>query len=285
MPRQRSPDSKKAETLYRKGMKLSEIADRLGVPAGTVRRWKADQKWDDAGRSGRSEKATRNVRKPSGKTEHNPSARKRGAPVGNVNAVGAGAPIGNKNAEIHGAYSKVLADVFTEEEKELAQFMFPDEESKLEEEITVCTIRERRIMKAINRYHAMVNPVTGEPIPLVVSGTMRSEHKRVFDGTEEERIAQEEEYKRIVEEKIDSGDRMPGRDITMTTNTENKDDIILRMERELTSVQSQKMKLINTLAQLKLEKQKIEGESKGNDFVRTWADSVLKARREQNGES
>ena len=71
----------------------------------------------------------------------------------------------------------------------------------------------------------------------------------------------------------------------MTTNTENKDDIILRLERELTSVQSQKMKLINTLAQLKLEKQKIEGESKGNDFVRTWADSVLKARREQNGES
>ena len=57
-------------------------------------------------------------------------------------------------------------------------------------------------------------------------------------------------------------------------------DLIARLERELTSVQSKKTKAIESLAKLRLEKQKIEGESKGNEFVRIWTESVLKAREE-----
>lgn len=282
MPRQRSPDSKKAETLYHKGMKLVEIADRLGVPASTVRRWKSDQKWDQAKRSGKS---TKTERKPNTKTERKLSSRKRGGQPGNVNAVGAGAPQGNKNAEIHGAYSKVFADVFTEEEKELVQFMPSGEEARLEEEITICTVRERRIMKAINKYHEMVDARTGEPILYVTSGTVRLEHTRAFEGTDEEKAIQEEEYKRIIQEKIDNGDRMPGKEVTLTTNTENKDDIVLRLERELTSVQSHKMKLIRTLAQIRLEKQQLENGDKSNDIVHAWAEAVMKSRRDPNGSS
>lgn len=43
----RKPDKRiiKAKELYKKGQKLIEIANRLGVPEGTVRSWKNRYKW------------------------------------------------------------------------------------------------------------------------------------------------------------------------------------------------------------------------------------------------
>lgn len=60
----RSPNEKAAEAqkLYKKGIKLVEIADRLGVPAGTVRRWKSTYCWEGEQKSERSDKKA-NVRK------------------------------------------------------------------------------------------------------------------------------------------------------------------------------------------------------------------------------
>ena len=54
----RSPNEKaeKARELYKDGMKLVEIASQLGVPAGTVRRWKSTYHWDGEDQSERSEK-------------------------------------------------------------------------------------------------------------------------------------------------------------------------------------------------------------------------------------
>lgn len=44
----KAPDEKikKAEAMFHKGMKLVDIANQLGVPDGTVRRWKSTYKWD-----------------------------------------------------------------------------------------------------------------------------------------------------------------------------------------------------------------------------------------------
>ena len=56
LARSRSPDSVKAEELYRTGMSLVEIARELNKPEGTVRRWKSTQKWDEEQKSERSEK-------------------------------------------------------------------------------------------------------------------------------------------------------------------------------------------------------------------------------------
>lgn len=94
MPKQRSPDSYKAEEMYKKGMKLVEIASQLNLPEGTVRRWKHTYKWDNE----RSDK----------KSEH--SHKKPGAPKGNKNAVGHGAPKGNQNAVKHGLFSRYLPE-------------------------------------------------------------------------------------------------------------------------------------------------------------------------------
>lgn len=54
----RSPNEKaeEAKKLYKKGLKLVDIADKLEVPAGTVRRWKSTYKWDGEQESERSDK-------------------------------------------------------------------------------------------------------------------------------------------------------------------------------------------------------------------------------------
>lgn len=91
MPKAKNPRADKAEALFREGLKLVEIAKRLDLPAGTVRRWKNTYGWQ----SERSDKKKANVRK------------RRGAPKGNTNATG---PPGNKNAERYGFFSKYLPE-------------------------------------------------------------------------------------------------------------------------------------------------------------------------------
>ena len=44
--RKRNPKTDEAEKLFRKGLKLKDIASALDVPEGTVRRWKNSYKWD-----------------------------------------------------------------------------------------------------------------------------------------------------------------------------------------------------------------------------------------------
>lgn len=50
----RAPDEKitQAHELYKQGMKLVDIADKLNVPAGTVRRWKCTKDWDNEKKTG-----------------------------------------------------------------------------------------------------------------------------------------------------------------------------------------------------------------------------------------
>lgn len=98
MPKQRSPDSYKAEKMYKQGMKLVEIASQLNVSEGTVRSWKNRYKFDKKSNA-TLQKNNRNVAK-----------KKRGGQPGNQNAVGHGAPKGNQNAVKHGLFSRYLPE-------------------------------------------------------------------------------------------------------------------------------------------------------------------------------
>lgn len=98
MPKQRSPDSYKAEEMYKKGMKLVEIASQLNVSEGTVRSWKNRYNFDG--------KSTATLQK----NNRNVAKRKPGAPKGNKNAAGHGAPKGNQNATKHGLFSRYLPE-------------------------------------------------------------------------------------------------------------------------------------------------------------------------------
>lgn len=88
----RAPDKRigQAKAMYLAGRKLVDIAEELGLPEGTVRRWKCTHKWD----SERSDKEA--------------SVRKRGAQPGNKNS--SGGPPGNRKAEKYGFFSKYLPD-------------------------------------------------------------------------------------------------------------------------------------------------------------------------------
>lgn len=94
MPRARNAKADEALALYRQGLKLVDIAKKLEIPEGTVRRWKCTQHWDGKEQSERSEKSKASVRK-------------RGGQPGNRNRA---APKGNKRAEKFGFFSKYLPE-------------------------------------------------------------------------------------------------------------------------------------------------------------------------------
>ena len=266
MARARSPDSIKAEQMYHDGMKLVDIAKDLNVPEGTVRRWKSTQKWEDKNPNKTSKK------KSERSTKKKANVRKTGAPKGNKNAAGHKGvntfQPGHKLNEKHGAYSKVSWDVLDEEEKEMIGDVPNDEEELLLQQIQLFSIRERRIMKAINKYREQKEPV-------VILGITRNENKRTFENPEDKAL-----YKERIEEKIAKGDRLPGEAYDLQTVTENKDNIIIRLEKELSTVQKAKSKALDSLVRLRLERRKMEGENKGNEVVRAWADAVIRARGE-----
>ena len=91
MPKAKNKLVDEAFALYRQGLKLKEIAEKLDLPEGTVRSWKNRHKW--------------------GATLQNDDcnvAKKKGGQPGNKNAVGKGAPKENTNALKHGLFSKYL---------------------------------------------------------------------------------------------------------------------------------------------------------------------------------
>jgi len=129
----RAPDPRidEAKAMYLKGVKLVEIAHRLDLPEGTVRRWKSTHKWE-------SERSDR-------KSER--SKRKRGAQPGNKNS--SGGPPGNKKAVTTGEFETLLFDCLEPDELQLVAAVPTDKERLLLQEIQLLTVRERRMMKRI----------------------------------------------------------------------------------------------------------------------------------------
>lgn len=258
----RAPDQEELKSRikadYLKKVKPKELSEKYGVSINTIKSWIKRYDWNAKSKKGGAplnEKVA-------------PPKREKGAPKGNKNAVGnnGGAPEGNQNNLKHGGYSKVYWDVLDEDEVELIEGVPTDEELLLIEQIQLFTVRERRIMKAINAYR---NVQGG----LYVAGVTRFENKRTFKDPEEEKL-----YDDIQAVKVEKREILPGKSYQITTSTAATVDVINRLERELTSVQAKKTAAIQALTNLRLEKEKILGEQKGTELVRTWAENVMKAR-------
>ena len=239
----------KAETLYKKGLSYKEISEKLDTPESTIRRWKSTYKWD-------------NANNPNTRTEKNehPKKKKRGAQEGNVNAVGGGAPSGNTNALKHGGYSKIMKSTFTEEEAELFSDTPKSELDIMQDEVAMLTVREHRLLQAIKKYNEIKG---GQAVQYITS----NETKKVFAENEKEQKDRYEELRKIKrdEDKIS----YYGKDVNVTTQTEATYNIVLRLERELTAVQKQKHKILETIARIKNER----GDDKDN-FVDEWFDAL-----------
>lgn len=279
LPTTRSPDMDKrseerklAEQMYLESngtVKMVDIAAQLHLPDSKIRKWKSLDEWEaklhpQSAQKGKKKQMERSTKKKGSVPP------KKGAPFGNKNAVGnQGNP--NPNTRKHGGYSAVYWDTLDEEERELIDDMPHDEEAMLIEQIQLFSVRERRIMQAINKYRAMEGSVA-------ISMTSRSESKRTFKTK-----ADEEKYYQIVAGKVAKGDRMPGQEYQSYTQTDNKDNIIARLESELSNVQSKKTKAIEALAKLHMELRKVESGKEGSDVVKAWTEKILAQRRQGNG--
>lgn len=170
MPRAPNPLIKKAEKLYRDGMKTPKISEKLGVPVGTVRRWKAEGDWDNE-RSECSDKTSAKEVSARKESKKKTSAQKpRGAPLGNKNAVGkvGGAPPGNTNNFKHGFYMSVLPP----EAQEMIQSRGEiSEEQRLLNELNLWEYRERCLVEAIEKQKANAAGLAMERVTKGKDGT------------------------------------------------------------------------------------------------------------------
>jgi len=256
MARARSPNRDKAKELWLQSGKkrlLKDIAAELGVSETQVRKWKNQDAWE-----GHKAKVTLPKEKGLGKGN---VTKKSGPPKGNKNAAGHGGtgPPGNKNAEKHGGYSTIFFDTLEADEHEMVSGMDFDGEQLLLDEIALLTVRERRIMQSINKYR---NAKGGQAVARIA----RFEDKREFDSPEDKELYEERQR-----EKIENGDKLPGRSVRLSTETEATYDIVQRLEEALTRCQAQKQRCIDSLNRLR------EQNGGGSDLVDDWVSAVMEA--------
>ncbi len=238
MPRARSPNRDKARELWLASGKkrlLKDIASELGVSESQVRKWKSQDGWEKVALPKEEEKKKSNVTK-----------RKRGGQPGNKNGVGHGAPKGNKNNYKHGLYERIYWDTLNDEEMQMIQAMNYEEERLLQEQIALLTVRERRLLKTIAEYKEKKGGLTLESV---------IQRKLEIDGN----IIQDD-YQTQTE---------------TTTRTISIFEVIQKLEAELTRVQAKKTRCIEALNKLRIERQRIEDEQKGNDLVNDWIHGVM----------
>ena len=153
MPKPRSEARDKAYEIWAKSRgkkKLVDIAKELGVPDSKVRKWKSADKWSEKLKSAPQRGAKSQAEKDAKTTEEKPK-RKRGAPLGNKNAVGhkSSSPLRNTNAVKTGQYQTIWLDALDESEKTLFEQVTVDPLEGIEEEIRLLVLRERRMLKLL----------------------------------------------------------------------------------------------------------------------------------------
>ena len=234
-----------------------------------LRNWKFQTEQSAAGRTGTDgekpqKKTSATLKKKNEKKSATLQKKKRGGQPKNQNAKGgSGNPNPNPPPDRtkHGGYVPVFMDALDSDEQELLGSIPEDTELQLMEQIQLFSIRERRILKAINKYREQKGEVA-------VMDVNRSESKRSFKE-------EEAEYDRRQKEKVDNKEILPGKSYNIATHTANKDMIIARLEQELSTVQSKKTKAIEALSKYRIEKARLESESAGNDAVDDWIAAVL----------
>ncbi|WP_144716543.1 phage terminase small subunit [Bacillus altitudinis] len=160
MARSRDPRRDEAFRLWKESdgaRLLKDIAAELGVTSSTVRKWKANDKWEEKFK-GSAPKLNRSAPLRSGAPKGNKNAKgnKGGkAPTGNQNAKGnrgGAAPKGNKNSLRTGEYESIMFDYMDDTEKELFEQIETDPLYQIELTIRELSIRERRMMHRIMKY-------------------------------------------------------------------------------------------------------------------------------------
>ncbi|KLV22738.1 phage terminase small subunit [Bacillus altitudinis] len=160
MARPRDPRRDEAFRLWKESggaRLLKDIADELGVTSSTVRKWKANDKWDDNFKgSAPKSKGSAPKRPGAPKGSKNARGNKGGkAPPGNKNAKGnrgGAAPKGNKNSFKTGEYETIMFEYMDEKEQKLFTEIETDPLYQIDLSIRLLSVRETRMMRLITKY-------------------------------------------------------------------------------------------------------------------------------------
>lgn len=257
MARERSPERDKAKQMWLESggtMKLKDIAAALSISEAQIRKWKSQDHW--------AEELNGNVLDPSnGNTpaKSNGNVTNRGAPKGNKNAVGnrGGAPPGNQNAKGNsggaggpfrnrkaiktGMYETIFMDALDADEQDLLDQIDTSPIAQAHEQLIMLSLQERRHLKRVKLLEAglsdeerkvkeelhrrkdsvpYTNPTTGveKMVPLITEGMKVTE---------------------------------------ITTIVTSKLDKILKQEEALTKTRDKKIRLINQIASMQQEEEKL----------------------------
>ena len=210
---------------YKKGLKYKEIAEKYGISISTVKSWKS--------RYWKTEKVATKSKKRLQPKSKKVATKKPGGQPNNTNGVEG--MKNNTNAIKHGGYSSIYWDTLDEDEQEMIDDMDSDEETQLVEQLKLYAIRERRLLKAINKIKSNANKTDDVEISSSVFFTFENKEKTVI---------------------TDEGD-VETQTVTKPKPTGTRKDYektefaVSRLEKELTSIQRSKTKVINSLAELR----------------------------------
>jgi len=273
----RSVERIEAERMYLEAdgdIKLVDIASKLGISDSKVRKWKSMDGWEGklhpskrkSGKKKQGERSTSSGRERSTKKKEN-APRNKGGQIGNKNAVGgAGNPYPVKPLK-HGGYSNQFWDGLAEDEQKILEEMNEDPIMVVTNNIRMLTLRQYRLRRAIDE---------NEKTPLYVSGTDSTKTKRNFNSEEDREL-----YEQMIQEKIESGDRLPGDPETVETLTASTKDLNARLEKELSTVISQTTKAAEALYNMQREKDNTGGDA---DAIKIWAEKI-KIMRSKGGDN
>ncbi|MFC4305784.1 phage terminase small subunit-related protein [Cohnella boryungensis] len=288
MGKERSPNRDKAKQMWLESggkMLLKHIAAELGIGETQVRKWKSQDKWSTYLNSNVTVETNSNVTKRKGAPIGNRNAvgNKGGAPKGNQNAKGnrggAGGPHGNKKAVRTGEHETIWWDMLADDEQELLAGIDTDPVAQADEAIALLSIRERRMLGRIQR---LTDGLTEEQRSVLRELRTVKEAKPITDPRTGKETTVVTESEKMVVSKIE------------TTTIRILEDI-LRIEDALTRVQAQKLKAIELknrfvavdeekqvrTAILQIELQKLQG---GAGATQSWTEALkqIAERRKAN---
>lgn len=256
-------------------MLLKDIAAELGVGETQIRKWKSQDKWDRSLNGNVTNDSNSNVTKRKGAPIGNKNAvgNKGGAPLGNKRAVGNkgghGGPPGNKKAVRTGEFETIWLDALDKDEQNLLEAIDTDPVTQADEAIALFALRERRMLKRIQR---LTDGLTEKQRSVLRELRTVKEAKQVPDPKTGKQTTVVTDVEKMVVAKIE------------TTTIRVLEDI-LRVEDALTRVQGQKLKAIelkNRLtaedeekkvrtAILQIELQQLQG---GAGATQSWTDAL-----------
>lgn len=243
-PRNRQRDLSLKRYLESDGeISTTELAKLADVPENRIRKWKSEDKWDDALK-----------KKP----------RKRGGQKGNKNAAGkTKAKMGNKNAVTHGAFAQAgFEDISPEKAEEIKNIKTAEAMPHMVKELQALYLRKAYLEKLLEEYEApgAEGFYTDKIVHMIMPKSMKDKQTEDITGIvagaaedpEETEGKQGECFKTIMKSIVKS----------------SPFDRAMKVEAELNKLHGRIIKQIDSIKAYEMERQRLQLEERRLDLMK-----------------